>query len=156
VKSQSEYEIAPGVVYETKQNQHKLILTDSRGDSISWDLREIQDSPASWFESLRAVSLACKYGPSAARSQISQEKLEALIPPGMIVCNMCGSLFGVDASDFYRFCATLNGKEYCDFQCSEDCHISREQEVYKKELGGDFLESWSKKFVDNPAGTVDK
>lgn len=143
---QSEFEIAPGVIYRTKQNKQQLHLTDSRGESICWDFEEIQTNPAAWFESMRAVALACRYGPSAAKNQISQEKLQALLPSGMIVCNVCSSLFGVEPSEFYRFCTTLNGKDYCDFQCSEECHEARKHEVYSKELGDEFITSWAKKF----------
>jgi len=139
-----EVEIAPGILYRTKDNKHEVILRDLNGESIRWEYEEILHNPASWYDSLRAVALAMRYGPTAAKNQISQEYLKKLIPSGMIVCNVCGSLFGVDPTEFYRFVANLNGKTFHEFQCSDACHNKRKDAVYNEELGRDFMDKWSK------------
>jgi len=132
---ETQYEIAPGIVYEVKNNKQSLFLEDSQGRRIYWDFEEITSDPSAWLESLKAVALACKYGPSAARNQIQLEKERALLPVGMIMCNVCSSLFGVDPEELYRFHAEINGKTQLDFQCSEECHEQRKRQAHRSQFG---------------------
>jgi len=148
-----EFEVAPGVLYKTKNNRHELHLNGANGESVRWDYQEIAKSPSAWYETLRAVALAMQYGPTAAKAQIQLEHLRKEIPSGMLPCNVCGSFFGVDHREFYRFCATLNGKTFSDYQCSEECNKKRKQLVFKEEMGEDFMKRWSSQVFGDEEST---
>lgn len=140
-------EIAPGIYFrELKRGGYCITFEDSGKELIAWDYEEVKDDPLIWFHTLKAVAEATKHGPSVAKAWILQKKKESEIPPGGLFCTMCKTLFMATPDHPYVFAATLNGKKFYDFQCSEICNKLRHEQVYREEIGDDFINKWSSDF----------
>lgn len=139
-----EIEVAPGVFFSGKNGQYKLLIRATSEEVVAWDFEEIKREPQEWFNSLRTVALAIQYGPTIAFKRIKEAKAEKQTPVGTLHCNICNTKFIVGPGHHYIFAAKLNGKNFCDYQCSEICHRLRKEIVYRTELGENFINEFPK------------
>ena len=144
--SSSQIEIAPGVFFKKDKDTQQLIIADKDKELIGWDYREVCESPEKWLDSLKAVAVAVSYGPSAVKSFVERKKRELDIPAGMVLCTVCNTKFLVGPTHPYSFIVKLNNKNYYEFHCSETCSSKRRKDVYKSEMGEEFMELWQQKF----------
>lgn len=130
-----EIEIAPGVFFSGHKGHFKLLIKSAAEEIISWDYDEIKSNPQEWFNSLKIVALAMQHGPTIAYRRVKEVRAEKDTPIGTLLCNICNTKFRVAPGHPYVFTAKLNGKSFCDYQCSEACNKIRRQKVYTEELG---------------------
>jgi len=140
-------EIAPGIFFKEDRGNFCLCFhdTDSDKDIIVWDYEEVSSDPQVWLSSLKAVITATQHGPSVAKEWIKRKKAETEVPPGGLYCTMCKRIFIASPDHPYVFSAKLNGKNFYSFQCSEICNKLRHEQVYREEMGHEFINLWSKK-----------
>lgn len=136
-------EIAPGIFFKEDRGTFSLCFQDNKEELIVWDHEEIKADPKLWLSSLKAVATATQYGPTVAREWIKKKKQETEVPPGGLFCTMCKQLFIASPDHPYVFSAKLNGKNFYNFQCSEICNKLRHEQVYREEMGDDFMSLWS-------------
>ncbi|RJR08378.1 hypothetical protein C4588_05605 [Candidatus Parcubacteria bacterium] len=144
-----ELEIAPGVFFSGKNGQFKLLIKASQEEIIAWDWGEIKNDPQEWFSSLKIVALAVQHGPTIALRRVKEAKAEKQTPAGTLLCNICNTKFVVGPGYPFIFTAKLNGKNYCDYQCSEICNKTRREMVFKNELGENFVNEFPKSVTRN-------
>ena len=136
-------EIAPGIYFKEDRGQFRLTVEDGLKELIAWDFDEIKEKPEAWLSSLKAVCLATQKGPSVAKNWIERKKSQNKVLPNTLICNVCQNKFVVEVNRPYAFIANLNGHNYHDYQCSEECNKKRYQEIYNKEMGSDFMRLWT-------------
>jgi hypothetical protein len=141
----SNQEVSPGIFLKEINGRHTLWIEDQDEELFGWDYEEIRTNPDAWFSSLKAVSLATQYGPSVAKKWVKDRQAELDSPYNSIVCNVCEQKFIAAPDHPFVFAASLNGKKFLEFQCSDVCCKKRQQSVYKEEIGEDFMELWSSK-----------
>jgi len=134
-----ELEIAPGIFFSGRNGHYRLLLKSSTEEVVGWDFDEVKADPQEWFDSLRTIALAIQHGPTIAFRRVKEAKAEKQTPAGTLLCNICNVKFLVGPGHPYIFTAKLNGKNYCDYQCSEMCHKLRRESVFKTELGENFV-----------------
>lgn len=139
-----ELEIAPGVFFSGRNGQFKLLIKSTTDEIVGWDFDEVKADPEEWFNSLRIVALAIQHGPSIAFRRVKEAKDEKQTPAGTLFCNVCNTKFLVGPGYPYIFTAKLNGKHFCDYQCSEICNRLRRENVFKTELGENFVNDFPK------------
>lgn len=142
----NDIEIAPGIFFKEDQGNFSLCFHDDASDEdlIVWDYEEVSSDPQAWLSTLKAVVTATQYGPSVAKEWIKKKKAETEVPPGGLYCTMCKQLFIAGPDHPYVFSAKLGGKNFYNFQCSEICNKLRHEQVYRDEMGHDFINLWSK------------
>jgi hypothetical protein len=136
-------EIAPGIHF--KKDLKQLCILDNSEELIGWDYDEICNSSQMWLDTLQAVVMAVRSGPTAVREYVKKKKAE-ISTPGSILCNVCERKFVVGPEHPYALTVKLNNKNYYEFQCSEGCNKKRRIEVYDTEMGEDFMKLWQTKF----------
>ena len=137
-------EVAPGVFFSGKNGQFKLLLKAPHEEMVGWDFEQIKQDPQEWFDSLSIIALAIQHGPTIAFRRVKEAKAEKQTPIGSLQCNICNIKFMVGPSYPYIFTAKLNGKTFCDYQCSEMCNRLRRESVYRTELGENFINDFPK------------
>jgi len=147
-----ELEIAPGIFFSGKNGHFKLLIKSGSEEIIGWDFDEIRTNPQEWLDSLRTVALSIQHGPTIAFRRVKEAKAEKQTPAGSLLCNICNIRFLVGPGYPYIFTAKLNGKNFCDYQCSEICHRLRREGVFKAELGESFINDFPKVVARNPKG----
>lgn len=137
-------EIAPGVFFQKEKGHFKISFLEPGSDKelIAWDYEEICGSADAWFSSLKAISLATQYGPSVAKDWVEQKRIENGNPAGSLVCNVCDRKFVVEINRPFAFIVRIGGRNYHDYQCSEECNKKRYKNVYEGEMGGEFMKLW--------------
>jgi len=136
-------EIAPGIFFKEDRGNFCLCFSDKDEDLIVWDHAEVSLDPQVWLSTLKAVVTATQYGPSVAKEWIKKKKAETEVPPGGLYCTMCKQLFIASPDHPYVFSAKLNGKNFYNFQCSEICNRLRHEQVYREEMGHEFINLWA-------------
>ena len=139
----SRQQVAPGVFLKEAEGRYTLWVEDKDEEIFGWDYEEIRNNPDAWFASLKTVALATQYGPSAIKSWVKNKQLELESPYNSILCNVCDNKFVAGPQHPFVFAANLNGKKFLEFQCSAVCAKERQQQVYKSEMGEDFMKLWS-------------
>lgn len=130
-----EVEVAPGIFFSSVGSNYKLLIRSATEETVSWDFDEIKLDPQEWFNSLQTVALAMRHGPTIAFKRVKEAKEEKKTPVGSLLCNVCNIKFTVGPGYPHVFTAKLNGKTFCDYQCSEMCNKLRREVVFKQELG---------------------
>lgn len=142
----NETEIAPGVLFRGGKDGFKLCLVDEESDEvIEWDYQEVCGDPTAWLSSMQAVATAVQFGPSAAKNAARMLRSDVTPPSGTLCCNVCSTKFVVGRAHPFVFSATLNGRNYLEFQCSPECNEQRKKAVYETELGDAFMNLWTNK-----------
>jgi hypothetical protein len=138
-------EIAPGIFFKEDGGNFSLCFQDEKETLVVWDHEEVKNDPQTWLSTLKAVVTATQYGPTVAREWIKKKKAETEVPPGGLFCTMCKQMFIAGPDHPYVFSAKLNGKNFYNFQCSEICNKLRNEQVYRDEMGADFMTLWANK-----------
>lgn len=137
------YVLAPGIEVIENENRFELWIKHKEEPLIGWDFEEISKNPKSWISSIKAVITVITQGPVAVKNLVEKKKSEIKLAPDML-CMVCGRKINAINTNFC-FSATLNGKNFRDYQCSAECNKKRKEQVLRQELGSDFIEKWAGK-----------